>query len=83
MPKQSTKVISIRQGIRASVDFREVVDLAYGLWLAHGFRDCTPEEALFTALRHLSGKTEPRLLLVSKRNAVRRDIHPLYRMALK
>jgi hypothetical protein len=84
MPNQSTKVVPIRQGIRASVEVREVVDLAYGLWLAHGFRDCTPEEALFTAFRHLSGNTAAGLfLVVPERNSVWNNIYPLYRVARK
>jgi hypothetical protein len=86
MSTHNQKVISIRRHAVLSDEAREVADFAYGLWLAHGFRDCTPEEALFTALQHLSGRVTAGLFLVPKlpkRNSVRRNICPLHRVARK
>jgi hypothetical protein len=56
MAKQSTVVIPIRQEILVSGTDRDVVDLAYSLWLARGFRGGSPEEDLLTAVREIRGK---------------------------
>lgn len=57
MAKHSASVIPIRQDIPRSQTDREVVDLAYDLWLARGFRGGSPEEDLLTAVREVKGKT--------------------------
>jgi hypothetical protein len=46
-------VIPIRQEVSASAADREVVDLAYNLWLARGFRGGSPEEDLLDAAREI------------------------------
>jgi hypothetical protein len=56
MAKQSTVVIPIRQEILVSGTDRDVVDLAYSLWLARGFRGGSPEEDLLAAVREIRGK---------------------------
>jgi hypothetical protein len=44
-------VIPIRQEVPELAADRDVVDLAYNLWLARGFRGGSPEEDLLAALR--------------------------------
>jgi hypothetical protein len=61
--KQNAKVVPIRPAILASDEVCEVADLAFNLWFANRFRDLTPEEALFTAVRQLR-KTTAGLFLV-------------------
>lgn len=64
------------------MEAREVTDLAYGLWLANGFRGCIPEEALFTAIRQLRRTTNAELFLVPKRGAARSNAYPLSLVAI-
>ena len=71
MPKQNTKVVPIRRDILASDEVREVADLAFDLWLANGIHGCSPEEALFTAVRQLRRRTKGGLFLVPQRNSLR------------
>lgn len=61
-------VIPIWQGLASESD-REVVDLAYDLWLANGFRGGSPEEALMTAVRQVRTRTTAGLFLVPRRNS--------------
>jgi len=49
---------------------QEVVDLAYRLWLARGFRGGSPEEDLLAALREVRGKTSAVLFLVPKPKSI-------------
>jgi hypothetical protein len=56
MAKQRAVVIPIRQDVPVSETDREVVDLAYNLWLARGFRGGSPEEDLLAAVREIRGK---------------------------
>jgi hypothetical protein len=57
MAKQNVVVIPIRQDVRLSAAYREVVDLAYSLWLVRGFRGGSPEQDLRTAVRQVMGRT--------------------------
>jgi hypothetical protein len=75
------KIIPIRRDILASDEVREVTDLAYDLWLAESFRGCSPEEALFAAVRQLGKKTASPFL-VPKRNSTERHPYPLSRIGL-
>lgn len=56
MAKQNAVVIPIRQHILVSEPDWEIVDLAYDLWLARGFRGGSPEEDLLAAVRQINGK---------------------------
>ena len=67
-PDKSSKTISIRRNDLASDEVREVAELAFRLWLAAEFRDRTPEEALFTAVRQMRSTTAG-LFVVPKRNS--------------
>jgi hypothetical protein len=55
VPKQRAAVVPARQGALVSDSDREVVDLAYDLWLARGFRGGSPEEDLLAAVRQVKG----------------------------
>jgi hypothetical protein len=79
MPKQNPRVIPIRRDILASGEDRDAVDLAFKLWLARGFRDGSPEEDLFTAVRQLRRITTAGLFLVPKRKS---NLYPLPAMRL-
>lgn len=57
MAKQSGIVIPFRRDNPAAEADTEVVDLAYNLWLARGFRGRSPEEDLRAAVRQLKGTT--------------------------
>ncbi len=76
MPRQSSKVVSIRRRARPAGEADELADSAYAVWLANGFRGCSPEEALFTAVLHM-GREAAGPCLVPKHNAVRPNIYPL------
>jgi len=56
MAKQRAVVIPIRQDIFVSEPDWEIVDLAYDLWLARGFRGGSPEEDLLAAVRQENRK---------------------------
>lgn len=56
MAKQNAIVIPIRQDILVSETDCDVVDLAFNLWLARGFRGGSPEEDLLTAVREMRGR---------------------------
>jgi hypothetical protein len=77
MPKRNREVIPItRDPIVPDTD-REVVDLAYDLWLARSFRGGSPEEDLLIALREVRGKRSAVLFLVPERE---RSLPPLVAM---
>jgi len=61
-------VIPVKPDILLSPADREVVDLAYHLWLARGFRGGSPEDGLLTAVQEVGTKTPARPFLVQKRN---------------
>jgi hypothetical protein len=76
MCNDSLNVIPIRRGIIVSEADQEVVDFAYNLWLARGFRGGSPEEDLLNAVREVRGRKSAGLFLVPKRNLIRCDPHP-------
>jgi len=55
MAQQRTVVIPIRRDRHVSETDRQIVDLAYNLWLGRGFRDGSPEEDLLAAAQLVSG----------------------------
>jgi len=55
MPKLNKAVTPIRRDIPVVAADREVVDPAYDLWLARGFRGGSPEEDLLAAVRQVKG----------------------------
>ena len=57
MARRTAAVICIRQGTLMSETDRDVVDLAYDLWLARGFRGGSPEEDLLDAVRQVKGQS--------------------------
>jgi hypothetical protein len=56
MAKHTGVVIPIRQDVLVSPTHREIVDLAYNLWLVRGFRGGSPEENLLAAVLEIRGK---------------------------
>ena len=66
-PKHNADVIPIRGSILARNGDRQVVDLAYNIWLASAFRGISPEAALLTAIGEL--RTRPPLFLVPRRKS--------------
>jgi hypothetical protein len=70
MKKQCMSVVSIRRAFHVSDRDQEVADVAYDLWLVGAFRGGTPEEALFTAIRKVRGKSPTDLFIVPKRAPV-------------
>ena len=60
-------IVPIRQGTPISKCDELVADVAYTLWLSSAFSDGLPEEALFTALRLVKGKSFVRLFVVPER----------------
>jgi len=61
--RQSSRVIPIRPTLVSEAD-ELVADLAFTLWLSSPFRCGPPEEALWTALRMVKGKSSLGLFLV-------------------
>jgi hypothetical protein len=74
--KRSLGVIPIRHSFLSEAD-ELVADLAYTLWRSAPFRCGPPEEALWTALRMVKGKSAVGLFLVPKRKHGR---HPIIAM---
>jgi hypothetical protein len=68
MRNESMKVVPIRKDTTVAETDQELVDFAYNLWLARGFRGGSPEEDLLNAVRELRGRTSARPFLVRKRN---------------
>jgi hypothetical protein len=56
---------------------RNIVDLAYDMWLARGFRGSSPEEAFFVATLQVHGCL-PRMLFL-----VKKPVLPVLRMVRK
>ena len=67
---RNQNVVPIRSDSIVADGDQEVVELAYRLWLARGFRGGSPEEDLLTALREVRGKTSALLFLVPKRKSI-------------
>lgn len=66
MPKSNTRVIPFRRDIPISDADQKVVDVAYNLWLARGFKGGSPVWDLLTAIREVKGTESARLFLVPK-----------------
>jgi len=67
MARDNVSVISGKNNIPVSEADELVADLAYSLWVSSPFRCGPPEEALFTALRMVNGKSSVGPFLVPQR----------------
>ncbi len=76
MPGRETRVILFRRDTPISAVDQKVVDVAYNLWLARGFKGGSPIWDLLTAIREVTGTGPARLFVVPKRKSVRPDIGP-------
>jgi hypothetical protein len=79
MPEQHFGAIPIRRETPVSKTDELVADVAYALWHSAPFRCGPPEEAFFTALRMVRGKSSAGLFLVPKR---KHNIQPIKRSSV-
>jgi hypothetical protein len=77
--RQRTTVITIRRDCLLSDVDLQIVDLAFSLWLARGFRGGSPQDDLLNASRRVKGSTSSGLFLVPKKQFRGRNVYPLYR----
>jgi len=82
MPKPDTSVIPIRREIPLPDSSQKVVDVAFDLWLARGFRGGSPAEDLLTAIQEVKGSASAGLFLVPKPNSMRCEVRPFTEAAL-
>ena len=74
MAVRSAGVIPIRRNVAISDDDQLAADVAFNLWLSSPFRCGPPEQAFFTALRMVKGKSSVGPFLVPKRI---KNLHPI------
>jgi hypothetical protein len=77
MRKSNAGVIQIRRDISLSDADQKVVDVAFDLWLARGFRGGSPEEDLLAAMRDAKGAAPAGLFLVTRRRPMGNGVRPL------